>query len=54
MNLVCAPGRRTFWNDRAYMFVSAFRRYIGEDLMKREPHFDAKPMGAFSIAQRPE
>ena len=30
------------------------RRYIETDLMKREPHPDAKPMGAFSIGQRPE
>ena len=51
MNLVCAPGGKTFWKERAYMFGDEFRRYIDNDVMKREPHPDAKPMGAFSIAQ---
>jgi hypothetical protein len=31
-----------------------FRRHVENDLMKREPHFDAKPLGAFSIGQRAE
>jgi hypothetical protein len=52
MNLVCAPGGKSFWNDRAYMFGDEFRRYIENDLMKREPHPDAKPMGAFSSTRR--
>ena len=51
MNLVCAPGGKAFWKERAYMFGDEFRRYIETDLMKREPHPDAKPMGAFSIGQ---
>src|SRR5437773_5516343 len=50
MNLVCAPGGKVFWKDRAYMFGDEFRRYIENDVMKREPHPDAKPMGAFSIS----
>src|SRR6267154_2178390 len=49
MNLVCAPGGKAFWKDRAYMFGDEFRQYIESDLMTREPHPDAKPMGAFSI-----
>jgi hypothetical protein len=49
MNLVGAPGGKAFWKDRAYMFGDEFRRYIESDLMKREPHPDAKPMGVFSI-----
>jgi len=40
--------------DRAYMFGDEFRRCIETDPMKREPHPDAKPMGAFSIGQRTE
>jgi len=48
MNLVCAPGGRTFWKGRAYMFGDEFRRYIENDVMKREPHPDAKPVQAFS------
>jgi len=51
MNLVCAPGGRAFWKDRAYMFGDEFRQYIDNDLIKREPHPDAKPMGVFSIGQ---
>jgi hypothetical protein len=51
MNLFGAPGGKAFWKDRAYMFGDEFRRYVENDLMKREPHPDAKPMGAFSIAE---
>ncbi len=51
MNLVGAPGGKAFWKDRAYMFGDEFRRHIEDDLMKREPHPDAKPMGAFSIGR---
>src|SRR2546430_13265400 len=51
MNLVCAPGGKAFWKERGYMFGEEFRRYVESDLMKREPHPDAKPMGAFPIGQ---
>jgi hypothetical protein len=54
MNLVCAPGGKAFWKDRAYMFGDEFRRYIETDLMKREPYPDAKPMGVFSISRTVE
>jgi len=54
MNLVGAPGGKAFWKDRAYMFGDEFRRYIEDDLIKRQPHPDAKPMGVFSISQRSE
>jgi len=37
-----------------YLFGDEFRRYIENDLMKREPHPDAKPMGVFTIAPRTE
>jgi hypothetical protein len=50
MNLVCAPGGKAFWKDRAYMFGDEFRRYIEDEVMKKKPHLDAKPMGVFSIA----
>ncbi|HTG52028.1 MAG TPA: hypothetical protein VMA33_04135 [Candidatus Tectomicrobia bacterium] len=50
MNLVCAPGGKAFWKDRAYMFGDEFRRYIEDDVMKKKPHPDAKPMGVFSLA----
>ena len=51
INLVCAPGGKAFWKDRAYMFGDEFRRHIEDDLIKREPHPDAKPMGVFSIGR---
>jgi hypothetical protein len=54
MNLVCAPGGKTFWKDRGYMFGDEFRQYVENDLMKRPPHPDAKPMGAFNISQSAE
>ena len=54
MNLVCAPGGKAFWKERGYMFGDEFRRYIENDVMKKEPHPDAKPLGAFSISQRNE
>ena len=54
MNLVCAPGGKAFWKDRGYMFGEEFRRHVEDDLMKRTPHSDAKPMGAFSIGRRAE
>src|SRR4030095_2776191 len=50
MNLVCAPGGKAFWKDRAYMFGDEFRRYIEDDVMKKKPHPDAKPMGVLSLA----
>jgi hypothetical protein len=54
MNLVCAPGGKAFWKDRAYMFGDEFRRYIDDDLIKRKPHPEAKPMGVFPIGPRTE
>ena len=54
MNLVCAPGGKAFWKDRGYMFGEEFRHYVEDDLMKRTPHPNAKPMGAFPIGQRSE
>ena len=51
MNLFGAPGGKAFWKERGYLFGEEFRRYIENDLMKRTPHPDAKPMGAFSIAE---
>ena len=54
MNLFGAPGGKALWKERSYLFGDEFRRYIEDDLMKREPHPDAKPMGAFSIGRSAE
>jgi len=40
-----------FWKERAYVFGDEFRHYIENDVMKREPHLDAKPLSAFPIGQ---
>ena len=52
MNLVASPGGRDFWEERGYLFGSDFRNHIEQDIMKRTPHPNAKPMGAFSIGKR--
>ncbi len=52
MNLICAPGGKAFWKERSYLFGEEFRQYVESDLMKRPPHPNAKPMGAFSIGSR--
>ena len=54
MNLVSSPGGKEFWKERGYLFGEEFRRHVESDLMKRAPHPDAKPMGAFSIGRRAE
>ena len=36
MNLVCAPGGKTFWKDRGYMFGEEFRRYVEDDLSEKK------------------
>lgn len=51
MNLVSSPGGKEFWKERGYLFGEEFRRQVEDDLMKRTPHPDAKPMGAFPIGQ---
>jgi hypothetical protein len=53
MNLIGAPGGKGLWKERAYLFGEEFRRYVQDDLMKRTPHPDAKPLGAFSIGRQP-
>src|SRR5689334_7450247 len=52
MNLFGAPGGKSFWQNRSYMFGESFRRYIETDLMNRTPHPGARPLGAFSIGQQ--
>jgi hypothetical protein len=53
MNLVKAPGGEVFWQERSYLFGADFRDHIENDVMKRDPHPDAKPLGAFSIGSDP-
>jgi hypothetical protein len=52
MNLFGAPGGKSFWKERSYMFGETFCCYIETDLMQRRPHPDAKPLGAFSIGRQ--
>ena|SRR5215831_14228752 len=52
MNLVLPPGGQQFWQERGYLFGNEFRHYVENDVMKRDPHPSARPMGAFSISAR--
>ena len=52
MNLVIPAGGQEFWNERGYLFGHEFRHYVENDIMKRQPHPSAKPMGAFSIGSQ--
>lgn len=51
MNLVSAPGGKAFWEERGYVFGESFRDYVENVIMKREPHAQAKPLGAFRIGK---
>jgi len=51
MNLIGAAGGKSLWKERAYLFGEEFRRHVEDDLMKRTPHPNAKPLGAFSIGR---
>ena len=49
MNLLLSPGGKFFWMERGYMFSAGYREHVENDIMKRAPHPDAKPMGAFPL-----
>jgi len=51
MNLVKTPGGGTVWQDRKYLFGAHFRDHVETEIMAREPHPDAKPLGAFALAE---
>ena len=51
MNFFGTPGGKAFWKERGYMFGDEFRRYIEDDLIKRELHPGARPLGAFSLRE---
>jgi hypothetical protein len=44
-----APGGKVFGKERGYIFGEEFRQCIEDDLLKREPHPNAKPLGAFNL-----
>jgi hypothetical protein len=50
MNLLLTPGGKGFWKERGYLFGAQFREHIENDIMKREPHPDASPLGAFRLS----
>jgi hypothetical protein len=52
MNLVIPPGGQAFWQERGYLFGKEFRGYVENNIMRREPHPSAKPMGAFSLGSQ--
>ena len=49
MNLLLTPGGRAFWEERSYLFGETFRQHVENDIMKRAPHPDARPLGAFPL-----
>jgi len=49
MNLLLTPGGKAFWQERSYLFGSSFRAHVENDILKRPPHPDAKPLGAFNL-----
>jgi len=49
-NLILSPGGKELWRERGYMFGSAYREYVEGDLIRRAPHPDAMPLGAFSLS----
>ena len=51
MNFLPQPGGRDFWDERGYMFADAFQTYVVDDIMKREPHPEAKPWGALILRE---
>ncbi|MEH6638315.1 MAG: hypothetical protein V7717_03470 [Porticoccaceae bacterium] len=51
VNLVSSRGGQVFWEERKYLFGKEFCSHVENDIMKREPHPNAKPMGAFSLTE---
>jgi hypothetical protein len=49
MNLVGTPGGKDFWKERGYTFGSEYRDYIADVIMKKAPHPEARPLGAFKL-----
>ena len=52
MNLLLTPGGMVFWKERGYLVGAEYRAHVENVIMKRAPHPDAKPLGAFPLAQR--
>jgi hypothetical protein len=53
MNLLLTAGGKAFWKERGYLFGGNFREHVDNDIMKRAPHPDAKPLGAFPLGGAP-
>jgi hypothetical protein len=49
MNLVSSPGGKDFWQERGYIFGSEFQDHVENQVMTRDPHPKARPLGAFAI-----
>lgn len=52
LNMFSTPGGKTFWNDRGYMFGTAYQDHIDNVLLNRTPHAKAKPFGANMLEER--
>ena len=51
LNFFATLGGQKFWEERSYIFGETFREYVETDVLTREPPPQAKPWGAFEIAQ---
>lgn len=51
MNFISTPGGKEFWKERGYVFGDSYRRHVESEIMPRKPHPEAKPWGAFKIAE---
>ncbi len=49
VNLVCSPGGKQFWAERAYAFGDEFRDHVTSVIMQRTPAPEARPLGVFKI-----
>ena len=49
MNLLAALGGKEFWKERGYVFGREYRDYVEKVIMTREPHPEARPLGAFKL-----
>ena len=51
MNLVSTPGGKDFWRERGYVFGEEYRDYVVNTIMKKKPHPEARPLGAFKLEE---
>lgn len=51
MNLVSTPGGKDFWKERGCFFGDEYRECVVNTIMKKKPHPEARPFGAFKLEE---